>query len=56
MGSLPIVSTAIDAIQHAIADVDIKVCLQDSPTAITDSKESPAPATSTGFTESAGKN
>ena len=25
MGSLPIVSTAKDAIQHAIADVDIEV-------------------------------
>ena len=55
IGLFPMVSTAIAAIQHAIADVEIKGWLLDSPNAKTAYKESPAPATSTGYTDKAGK-
>ena len=55
IGRLPIVSTAIEAIHDAITDEQNIDWLLDNPTAITAKRESPAPATSTGLTDKAGK-
>ena len=55
IGWLPIVSTASDVMQHARAAAGIISCPLASPVAISAKSESPAPATSRGLTESAGK-
>ena len=55
MGTLPIDSTANALIQQLIAAVAIKGCPAASPTDITESSESPAPVTSRGLIDNAGK-
>ena len=55
MGVLPSVSTAIAAIQHPRAALSIIEFLLAKEVAITASNESPAPATSKGLTDNAGK-
>ena len=55
MGLLPIFSTAKQEMQQASAEVIITLCLLDIPIDITERSASPAPETSNGFTQSAGK-
>ncbi len=55
MGVFPIVSTANDAMQQPSAAEVIIACLLDRPVAITANSESQATATSSGFTDKAGK-
>ena len=55
MGVLPMVSTARAAMQQAKAAVGIIACPLASPVANSANSESPAPATSRGFTDRAGK-
>ena len=55
IGILPTYSTVIAAIHAASAEDCIKGVLVHTPTARAASKESPAPATSTGLGHSAGK-
>ena len=55
IGVLPSVSTAIAAMQHPRAALSIIEFLLAKEVAITASNESPAPATSAGFEDKAGK-
>ena len=55
IGLFPIDSTAKEAIQQAIAAVAIIGWPDEIPVAITAKRESPAPVTSKGFADSAGK-
>ena len=55
MGLLPIFSTAIADMQIPSEAADIKLLLEHNDVAINAKSASPAPETSTGFTDKAGK-